>query len=55
MARRRLAQTERGWVKVDPATLEVQPGVFGGGDVTGLGGLTHVAHYHGEVVTRCRL
>ena len=34
-----LAQTERGWLKVDPATLEAQPGVFGAGDVTGLGGL----------------
>ena len=47
-----LAQTERGWLKVDPATLEVQPGVFGAGDVTGLGGFTHLAHYHGEVIAR---
>src|SRR6185369_13241308 len=31
-----LAQTERGWLKVDPSTLEAQPGVFGAGDVTGL-------------------
>ena len=38
-----LAQTERGWLKVDPATLEAQPGVFGAGDVTGLGGFTHLA------------
>src|SRR2546423_11237016 len=35
-----LAQTERGWLKVDPATLEAQPGIFGAGDVTGLGGVT---------------
>src|SRR5687768_3505903 len=41
-----LAQTERGWLKVDPSTLEAQPGVFGAGDVTGLGGFTHVAYYH---------
>jgi pyruvate/2-oxoglutarate dehydrogenase complex dihydrolipoamide dehydrogenase (E3) component len=47
-----LAQTERGWLKVDPATLEAQPGVFGAGDVTGLGGFTHLAWYHSEVVTR---
>lgn len=47
-----LAQTERGWLKVDPATLEAQPGVFGAGDVTGLGGFTHVAYYHGQVVAR---
>ena len=47
-----LAQTERGWLKVDPATLEAQPGVFGAGDITGLGGFTHLAHYHGEVIAR---
>jgi pyruvate/2-oxoglutarate dehydrogenase complex dihydrolipoamide dehydrogenase (E3) component len=47
-----LAQTERGWLKVDPATLEAQPGVFGAGDVTGLGGFTHLAYYHGEIVAR---
>jgi len=46
------ALTERGWLKVDPATLEAQPGVFGAGDVTGLGGFTHLAHYHGQVVAR---
>ena len=47
-----LARTERGWLKVDPATLEAQAGVFGAGDVTGLGGFTHLAHYHGEVIAR---
>ncbi len=47
-----LAQTERGWLYVDPATLEAQPGVFGAGDVTGLGGFTHLAHYHGQIVAR---
>jgi pyruvate/2-oxoglutarate dehydrogenase complex dihydrolipoamide dehydrogenase (E3) component len=47
-----LPQTERGWLKVDPATLEAQPGVFGAGDVTGLGGFTHLAHYHGQIVAR---
>jgi pyruvate/2-oxoglutarate dehydrogenase complex dihydrolipoamide dehydrogenase (E3) component len=47
-----LAQTERGWLKVDPATLEAQSGVFGAGDVTGLGGFTHLAHYHGQVIAR---
>ena len=47
-----LAQTERGWLKVDPATLEAQPGVFGAGDVTGLGGFTHLAYYHGQVIAR---
>jgi len=47
-----LTQTERGWLKVDPATLEAQPGVFGAGDVTGLGGFTHLAYYHGQVIAR---
>jgi pyruvate/2-oxoglutarate dehydrogenase complex dihydrolipoamide dehydrogenase (E3) component len=47
-----IAQTERGWLKVDPATLEAQPGIFGAGDVTGLGGFTHLAYYHGQVVAR---
>jgi len=47
-----LAQTERGWLKVDPATLEARSGVFGAGDVTGLGGFTHLAYYHGQVVAR---
>ena len=47
-----LAQTEHGWLKVDPATLEAQAGVFGAGDITGLGGFTHLAHYHGDVIAR---
>jgi pyruvate/2-oxoglutarate dehydrogenase complex dihydrolipoamide dehydrogenase (E3) component len=47
-----LAQTARGWLKVDPSTLEAPPGVFGAGDVTGLGRFTHLAHYHGQVIAR---
>lgn len=47
-----LAQTPRGWLKVDPATLEAQEGIFGVGDVTGLGGFTHLAYYHAQVVAR---
>src|SRR5262249_56399761 len=47
-----IAQTERGWLKVDPTTLEAQPGVFGAGDITGIGGFTHLAHYHGQVIAR---
>ena len=47
-----LAQTERGWLKVDPETLEAHDGVYGAGDVTGLGGFTHLAYYHGQVVAR---
>jgi pyruvate/2-oxoglutarate dehydrogenase complex dihydrolipoamide dehydrogenase (E3) component len=47
-----IPQTERGWLKVDPATLEVRSGIYGVGDVTGLGGFTHLAYYHGQVVAR---
>ncbi len=47
-----LPQTERGWLKVNPTTLEARPGVFGAGDITGLGGFTHLAHYHGQVIAR---
>jgi pyruvate/2-oxoglutarate dehydrogenase complex dihydrolipoamide dehydrogenase (E3) component len=45
-------KTERGWLKVDPATLEASAGVYGAGDITGLGGFTHLAYYHGQVVAR---
>ena len=47
-----IAQTERGWLKVDPATLEARAGIFGAGDITGLGGFTHLAYYHAQVVAR---
>jgi pyruvate/2-oxoglutarate dehydrogenase complex dihydrolipoamide dehydrogenase (E3) component len=47
-----LAQTERGWLKVDPLTLEAHADVYGAGDVTGLGGFTHLAYYHGQVIAR---
>jgi pyruvate/2-oxoglutarate dehydrogenase complex dihydrolipoamide dehydrogenase (E3) component len=47
-----LPRTERGWLKVDPATLESIPRVYGVGDVTGIGGFTHLAYYHGQVVAR---
>ena len=47
-----LPQTDRGWLKVDPETLEAHDGVYGAGDVTGLGGFTHLAYYHGQIVAR---
>ncbi|HYR50422.1 MAG TPA: NAD(P)/FAD-dependent oxidoreductase [Candidatus Eisenbacteria bacterium] len=47
-----LAQTDRGWLKVDPLTLEARANVYGAGDVTGLGGFTHLAYYHGQIVAR---
>jgi pyruvate/2-oxoglutarate dehydrogenase complex dihydrolipoamide dehydrogenase (E3) component len=47
-----LGQSERGWLKVDPETLEARPGIYGAGDVTGLGGFTHLAYYHGQIIAR---
>ncbi|HLH69880.1 MAG TPA: NAD(P)/FAD-dependent oxidoreductase [Candidatus Dormibacteraeota bacterium] len=41
-----------GWVEVDPTTLRASGGIWAGGDVTGLGGFTHLAHYHGTVIGR---
>src|SRR5437879_2552569 len=47
-----LQQTERGWLKVDPATLEAHANVYGAGDVTGIGGFTHLAFYHAQIIAR---
>jgi pyruvate/2-oxoglutarate dehydrogenase complex dihydrolipoamide dehydrogenase (E3) component len=47
-----ITQTERGWLKVDPTTLEARADVYGAGDITGLGGFTHLAYYHGQIVAR---
>ena len=32
--------------------LEAAPGVYGAGDITGLGGFTHLAYYHGQIIAR---
>src|SRR6184192_151475 len=47
-----LTQTEKGWLKVDPQTLEARDGIYGAGDITGIGGFTHLAYYHGQIVGR---
>jgi len=47
-----LTQTDRGWLKVDPETLQARDGIFGCGDITGLGGFTHLAYYHAQIVAR---
>jgi pyruvate/2-oxoglutarate dehydrogenase complex dihydrolipoamide dehydrogenase (E3) component len=47
-----LETTERGWLKVDPQTLLAGDGIYAGGDVTGLGGFTHLAYYHGQLIGR---
>src|SRR6202521_4260010 len=47
-----VSKTERGWLKGDPNTPEAAPGIHGAGDVTGIGGFTHLAYYHGQGVAR---
>jgi len=47
-----LATTQRGWLEVDPGTLLAADGIYGGGDVTGLGGFTHLSYYHGQLIGR---
>ncbi|MBJ7604487.1 MAG: FAD-dependent oxidoreductase [Candidatus Dormibacteraeota bacterium] len=47
-----LEKTDRGWLKVDPATLNAAERIWAGGDVTGIGNFTHLAHYHGTLIGR---
>ena len=47
-----LSTTERGWLQVDPETLEAGDGVWGAGDVTGIGAFTHLSWYHGGIIAR---
>jgi len=44
--------TERGWLKVDPETLQAGDGIWGAGDITGIGAFTHLSWYHGGLVGR---
>jgi pyruvate/2-oxoglutarate dehydrogenase complex dihydrolipoamide dehydrogenase (E3) component len=45
-----LSTTEKGWIKVDGATLLAAPGIWAGGDITGIGAFTHLSWYHGQVI-----
>jgi pyruvate/2-oxoglutarate dehydrogenase complex dihydrolipoamide dehydrogenase (E3) component len=45
-------KSERGMVAVNPATLQAADGVYAIGDINGLGGFTHLSHYHGQVLGR---
>jgi pyruvate/2-oxoglutarate dehydrogenase complex dihydrolipoamide dehydrogenase (E3) component len=47
-----IATTEKGWIKVDNRTLVAAPGIWAGGDVTGIGAFTHLSWYHGKVIGR---
>lgn len=47
-----LSTTERGWLRVDPETLQAATGIWAGGEVTGLGAFTHLSWYHGGLIAR---
>ncbi len=47
-----LSATEKGWLRVDPQTLEAGAGIWGAGDVTGIAAFTHLAWYHGGLIAR---
>jgi len=42
----------RGWIEVDRASLLAADGIWAGGDINGIGGFTHLAHYHGTLIGR---
>jgi pyruvate/2-oxoglutarate dehydrogenase complex dihydrolipoamide dehydrogenase (E3) component len=45
-----VATDQRGFVQVDRETLLAGDGIYAVGDVNGIGGFTHLAHYHGTWV-----
>jgi pyruvate/2-oxoglutarate dehydrogenase complex dihydrolipoamide dehydrogenase (E3) component len=45
-----LKTTARGFIQVDPPTLEAANGIYAIGDINGIGGFTHLSHYHGTLV-----
>jgi pyruvate/2-oxoglutarate dehydrogenase complex dihydrolipoamide dehydrogenase (E3) component len=47
-----ISTTEKGWIKVDGSTLLAAPGIWAGGDVTGIGAFTHLSWYHGKLIGR---
>jgi len=47
-----LTTNRRGFVEVDPQTLQAAEGIFAIGDINGIGGFTHLSDYHGRVLGR---
>jgi pyruvate/2-oxoglutarate dehydrogenase complex dihydrolipoamide dehydrogenase (E3) component len=47
-----MSTTEKGWIKVDDRTLVAAPGIWAGGDITGIGAFTHLSWYHGKLIGR---
>ena len=46
------AAGQRGFLQVDRETLLAGEDLYGGGDITGIYGFTHVSHYHGVLIAR---
>jgi pyruvate/2-oxoglutarate dehydrogenase complex dihydrolipoamide dehydrogenase (E3) component len=44
--------TSRGFVEVDRETLEAGDGIYGAGDINGIGGFTHLSDYQGHIIGR---
>jgi len=47
-----ISTTDKGWIQVDHRTLVAAPGIWAGGDITGIGAFTHLSWYHGKVIGR---
>jgi pyruvate/2-oxoglutarate dehydrogenase complex dihydrolipoamide dehydrogenase (E3) component len=47
-----ISTTDKGWIQVDHQTLVAAPGIWAGGDITGIGAFTHLSWYHGKVIGR---
>ncbi len=47
-----IATTAKGWIKVDGRTLVAAPGIWAGGDITGIAAQTHLSWYHGKIIGR---
>jgi pyruvate/2-oxoglutarate dehydrogenase complex dihydrolipoamide dehydrogenase (E3) component len=47
-----ISTTEKGWIHVDDRTLVAAPGIWAGGDITGIGAFTHLSWYHGKIIGR---
>jgi pyruvate/2-oxoglutarate dehydrogenase complex dihydrolipoamide dehydrogenase (E3) component len=47
-----VSTTDKGWIQVDDRTLVAAPGIWAGGDITGIGAFTHLSWYHGKIIGR---
>jgi pyruvate/2-oxoglutarate dehydrogenase complex dihydrolipoamide dehydrogenase (E3) component len=47
-----ITTTDKGWIQVDGRTLVAAPGIWAGGDITGIGAFTHLSWYHGKIIGR---